>query len=111
MQDSGCSDHALQELYTTWRTAESKAHRIFEEINDNESDPRYIEAEKESNIALHEFLRKPTSSLQGVLLKLRIACHFEDYMADALDPTCTLIGPRAIVAAMHDLENVIIKSS
>jgi len=102
----GCADEVLQELYQTWRTAESKAHQIFEEIHDNESDPRYIEAEKDANIALHEFLRKPTSSLRGILLKLRVACQFEDYMADALDPTCTLIGPRAIIAAMHDLENL-----
>ncbi len=102
----GCADEVLQQLYQTWRTAESKAPQIFEEIHDNESDPRYIEAGKESNIALHAFLRKPLSSLQGILLKLRVACKFEDYMADALDPTCTLIRPRAIIAAMHDLENL-----
>jgi len=107
MKRNCCADKVLQELYNTWRNAESKAHQIFDELNDNESDPRYIEAEKESNIALHEFLRKPTSSLHGILLKLRVACQFEDYMAEALDPTCTLIGPRAIITAMHDLENIV----
>ncbi len=101
-----CSDDVLQELYRTWRRAESKAHDIYEEMNDDYNDPRCIEAERESRIKLHEFLRKPTCSLQGILLKLRVACQFEDYMADALDPTCTLIGPRAIIAAIYDLENL-----
>ena len=108
MQDSGCSDHALQELYTTWRTAESKAHRIFDQTNDDYSDLLYIEAEKQSAAALTELLRKPTSSLHGIMLKLRIACQYEDFMAEALDPACGLVAPRAIVAAMHDLENLII---
>ncbi len=107
MGGSGCADKVLLDLFNTWQAAESKAHHIFDETNDNYDDPRYIEAEKQSSIALHEFLRKPTSSLHGVLLKLRVACRFEDYMAEALDPTCTLIGPRAIIAAMHDLENLV----
>ena len=110
MKRSCCADEVLQALYHTWRTAESKAHRLFDESNDNYDDPRYIEAEKESHTAVHNFLRQPTSSVDGILLKLRVACQFEDYMADALDPTCTLIGPRAIIAAMHDLENLVIGS-
>jgi hypothetical protein len=72
------------------------------------ADPRYAEATEHSTRALMDFLCKPTSSLYGILLKLKVACHYDDYVAEALDPACNLIAPRAIVAAMHDMENLII---
>ncbi|MDE3038335.1 MAG: hypothetical protein KGJ21_07810 [Pseudomonadota bacterium] len=102
----GCADEVLQQLYQTWRIAESKAHQIFEEVNDNENDPYYIEVEKESHTALHAFLRHPTTCPHCIRLKLAVACQFEDFVSEALDPDNRLVAGRAIVAVMYDLENL-----
>jgi len=108
MRQRNSSDIAIQRLFSAWCEKECRSHYILDDVHDNMADPRYAEAAENSTKALLDFLCKPTSSLYGILLKLKVACHYDDYVAEALDPACNLIAPRAIIAAMHDMENLII---
>ena len=101
-------DIVIHRLFTAWREAEQVARTILAEVEDDMAHPRYAIAEARSTKALQDFLHRPTSSLYGILLKLKTACQYDDYVAEALDPACQLVAPRAIVAAMHDLENLLI---
>lgn len=95
-------------LFTAWCKAEFQANFVLNQVQEDMLDPRYLDAEKQAQKALWDFLCKPTSSLYGILLKLKVACHFDDYVMEALDPASRLVSPRAIVAAKHDLENIVI---
>jgi hypothetical protein len=101
-------DNISHRLFTAWCEAEQAAHIILAEVEDDMSHPRYIAAEACSTKALQHFLQRPASSLYGILLKLKIACQFEDFVAEAIDPAGQLVTPRAVVAAMYDLENLLI---
>ena len=67
-----------------WR--ESKASRLYEELGEDFTHPRYLEAEQRSRKALIAFLGQRTASLRHILFKLQIACEVEDYLADAMNP-------------------------
>ena len=98
------SDHAIHELYVAWREAEARAHRVFDEVYDDDSHPRYVEAHTDAHAMLLKLLT-PSSSLHGALIKLKIACQYEDFIKESQDLACTYIVPKAIVAALHDLES------
>lgn len=108
MQSSHFSDVPSHHLFIKWCQAEFNSNLILREVENDMTDPRYGEALNQSQRALWDFICSPTSSLYGILLKLKVACHFDDYTKDALDPGNSTIGSRAIVAALHDLENVVI---
>lgn len=99
-------DESSERLYLAWREAESRACSIYDAVHDDCSHPRFIEASKKSHELLLELL-KPCPSLHAVLSKLQVACYYEDYRTDAADPQCTAVAPRAVVSAIHDLENLI----
>lgn len=105
-QDETPSHH----LFITWCRAEFSANLVLNEVEEDMLDPRYVEAEQQSQKALWDFICNPTSSLYGILLKLKVACHYDDYVKEALDPASRLVSPRAIVSALHDLENVVISA-
>ena len=109
MQAQGKHDTSpSHHLFIQWCRAEFKANLILHQAEDDAADPQYMEATKLAQRALWDFVCTPTGSLYAILLKLKLACHFDDYTKEAIDPTCTLVSPRAIVAALHDLENVVI---
>jgi len=95
-------------LFDEWCKAESNSHFVLNQVADDMLHPSYIEAAKQSEQALWNFICNPTSSLQAILLKLKIACHFDDFSKEALDPANTMVAPRAIISALHDLENIVI---
>ena len=74
MRQRNFSDIFSHHLFAAWCAAEFEAHRMLHEVQDDMTDPRYVEAETHSKKALLDFLRKPTSSLYGILLKLKVAC-------------------------------------
>ena len=100
------SSESVRELYRAWREAEAKACRIYDEVNDDCSHPRFIEASRKAYELLRELL-KPNPSVHAVLSKLQVACYFEDYRTDAANPECTDVAPHAVVSAIHDLETLI----
>jgi hypothetical protein len=97
-------------LFDEWCKAEINSHAVLNQVADDMQHPCYIEAVKQSDKALWNFICNPTSSLQAILLKLKIACHFDDFSKEALDPANTMVAPRAIISALHDLENIVIAS-
>lgn len=97
---------SIMKLYNAWRKAEAHACEIGDVVRDDYSKPRFVEATKKSHDLLHELL-KPSSSLYGALIKLKIASYYEDYLSDVRDPECTIIAPRAVMSAIEDLESLI----
>jgi hypothetical protein len=97
---------SIMKLYNAWRKAEARACGMGDIVKDDYSQPRFADAVKKSHDLLHELL-KPSSSLYGALIKLKIASYYEDYLRDAEDPECTVIAPRAVVSAIQDLESLI----
>src|SRR5690348_15698286 len=97
----------IETLYAVWQEAEANMHKILAEVKDDELHPDFIEAALQSDEALHAFLRYPTPSIKGVLLKLKLAANYDDYMESTLDEECKLVAPRAIVAAIRDLESLL----
>ncbi len=108
MQTKDHENTPIHNLFIIWCRAEFYSNLVLNQVEDDMGDPLYVEAVGKSKRALWDFLCTPTSSLYGILLKLKVACHFDDYTKDALDPQNDLVGPRAIVSALHDLENVVI---
>lgn len=100
------STENARKLYRMWRKAEARACRIYDESNDDCNHPRFIKASQKADELLCELL-KLNPSLHAVLGKLQVACYFEDYRTDAANPHCKDIAPRAVVAAIHDLETLI----
>jgi len=94
----------IGQLYAAWQEAEANMHKVLAEVNDDELHPYFIEAALQSDEALHAFLRYPTPTIKGILLKLKVAAHYDDYMEAMMDAECKLVAPRAIVAAIRDLE-------
>ena len=101
------AENDIEQLYAAWQEAEANMHKVFAEVNDDELHPDFIEAALQSDEALHAFLRYPPPTIKGVLLKLRIAAQYDDYMEAMLDEECKLVAPRAIVAAIRDLEKLL----
>lgn len=104
--NSSSTDKGIQDLYTAWHEAELHALRVFDEIKEDYGHPRYVEAHDQAHAILLELL-KPSSSLHGALIKLKIASYFEGYLKDIEDPECTVIAPRAVMSAIQDLESLI----
>ncbi len=100
-------ERVMDDLYKIWRAEESKASRIYEEVGEDFTHPRYLEAEQRSRKALLAFLGQRTASLRHILFKLQIACDVEDYLTDAMNPACTAIAPRAVISAVQDLEGLL----
>jgi len=105
-QNSNSTDREIQKLYSAWHESELNALRIFDEVNEDYTHPRYVEAHNQSHALLLELLR-PSSSIYGALAKLRVASYCEGYLKDAQDPACTIIASRAIVSAIQDLEIIL----
>ncbi len=99
-------DASIQALYHAWWESEISACNICDAVKDDYDHPRFMEATKQSHALLLKLL-KLAPSLHGALVKLKIACYYEDYLKDAADPNCTVIAPRAVVSAMQDLESLI----
>lgn len=97
----------MDALYTNWCVAEFEADCIYEELDEDFTHPRFLEAQRHSRGLLFDFLRWRTGSLRHVLLKLQIACDCEGYLEDTLDPSCPVVAPHAIIAAATDLEAII----
>jgi hypothetical protein len=108
MNQQAFSDTPVHHLFIKWCRAEYNANLVLHEVSEDMLDQRYIEAEQQAHKALFDFICNPTRSLFGILLKLKVACQFDDYVSEALDPSSKLVSPRAIVAAKHDLESVVI---
>jgi len=100
-------DHIIERFYTDWCIAEFEADCIYDEVDEDFTHPRFLEAAQVAREALDAFLQTPTTSLHGVRLKLEIASDCEDYLTDALDPACTAVAPRAVIAATRDLEQIV----
>lgn len=100
-------DSAALGLYTAWCIEEFNANCVYDEVDEDFTHPRFLRAERKSRKALHAFLHRPTASLRCILLKLQIACDCEDYPGDILDPACMAVAPRAVMAAVSDLEMLI----
>jgi len=100
-------DHVIEELYTIWCVAEFEADCIYDEVDEDFTHPRFLEAAQVSREALNAFLQTSTASLRGILLKLQVASDCEDYLTDALDPACMAVAPRAVVAATQDLAQIV----
>ncbi|MDX2073801.1 MAG: hypothetical protein SFX19_05480 [Alphaproteobacteria bacterium] len=98
----------IHHLFIKWCRAEYHANFILNQTEDEATDPRYLEATNLAQRALWDFVCTPTSSLYGILLKLKVACQFDDYTKEAIHPDSRLISPKAIISALHDLENVVI---
>ena len=107
-QQANFTDTPSHLLFTAWCKAEFNSNLVLNQVGDDMGDPLYVDAAGKSKRALWDFICNPTSSLYGILLKLKVACHFDDYTKEALDPNCDFVGPRAVVSALHDLENVVI---
>lgn len=105
-RNSSSTDKSAQALYESWRKAEAHACEICDAVKEDYSHPRFIEASKKSHIMLLKLL-KLSPSLHGALVKLKVACYYEDYLKDIADPECTVIAPRAVVSAIQDLESLI----
>lgn len=103
-------DSIILDLYTAWCIKEFNANCIYDEVDEDFTHPRFLKADKMAKKALNAFLHKPTASLHGILLKLQVACDCEDYITDALDPACTAVAPYAVVAAVRDLEDIVVSS-
>ena len=101
-------DTPSQRLFAAWRRDEAAAESALRRAGEDLADPAYLEAEARARQALWAFLCQPTASLLGVLRKLEIACHYEDYAREALDPASRLVSPRAILAARQDLEHLVL---
>jgi hypothetical protein len=97
-------DNHVEKLFAEWREAETKMHKTLADVNDNEMHPDFIEAALQSDETLYAFLRHPAATIHAVLLKLKIAAHYDDYLDYTMDEECKLVAPRAIVAAIRDLE-------
>lgn len=93
-------------LYIAWCELEYEANCIYDEVDEDFTDPRFIEASKKSRKALDIFLRAPTVSLPSIMLKLEIACECEDFYTNAVNPDCPDVAPVAVVGAIRDLENL-----
>jgi len=102
----GKDEKIMDDLYKIWREAEAKASRIYEELGEDFTHPRFLEAEQHSRKALFAFFNQRTASLRHILLKLQIASDVEDYLTDAMNPACTTIAPRAVISAVRDLEGL-----
>lgn len=98
----------IHQLFVKWCRAEFQANLILNQADDETTNPRYQEAAEQAQRALWDFVCTPTSSLYGILLKFKVACQFDDYTKEALHPESRLISPKAIISALHDLENVVI---
>lgn len=94
----------MDALYNEWCIAEFEADCIYDELDEDFTHPRFIEANHRARDLLFKFLAHPTRSLKHVLLKIRVACDTEDYQTDAANPACRDVAPRAVVGAMLDLE-------
>jgi len=81
-----------------YREAELHALRVFDEVKEDYEHSRYVEAHGQAHAMLLALL-EPSSSLQGALIKLKIASYFEGYPKDVEDPGCTVIAPRAVMSA------------
>jgi hypothetical protein len=93
-------------LFSGWQRLDRQAQDILTQSNDDLSDSAYVEAEKRSVEALWRFLGRPTPSIQIIALKLQIACQFEDFCQEAIDPANNRVTPRAVLSALLDLRNL-----
>jgi hypothetical protein len=75
----------IHQLFTKWCRAEFQANLILNQNGDEVTDPRYLEAAEQAQRALWDFVCTPTSSLYGILLKLKVACQFDDYTTPGAD--------------------------
>jgi len=105
-QNNDSTGEKIQGLYAAWHEAELHALRVFDEVKEDYGHPRYVEAHGQAHAMLLALL-EPTSSLHGALIKLKIASYFEGYLKDVEDPECTVIAPRAVIAAIQDLESLV----
>ena len=103
----GIFDHYTHEQFVAWRIASEAEDRIAKEVNEDKNHPSYIEAQKVSDQALIRLLTSPTKLLHGTLLKLKTAAIIDGSTYDALDGENRLVAPRAIVAAIHDIEHIL----
>lgn len=97
----------IEKLYTAWCVAEFEADCIYDELEEDFTDPRVIAASERSRKLLFAFLQQRTASLRHIFLKLQVACDTEDFMADVLNPACRDITPHAVVGAMQDLSAIV----
>lgn len=67
---------SIQWLYTQWHEAETRMCEVCDTVSDDYSHPRFIKAAKKSHALLHELLRL-NPSLQGALVKLKIASYYD----------------------------------
>jgi hypothetical protein len=109
-QNNDFTDLAIQKLYSAWCEAELYACIVFEEIKEDYSHPRYVEAYNKAHAMLLKLL-KPSTSLHGALIKLKIASYFEGYLSDVENPECTTVAPQAVISAIQDLETIIASAS
>lgn len=94
----------MERLYTNWCEAEFELDCIYEELGEDFTHPRFIEAANRARDLLFIFLTQRTRSLHHIALKLQVASDVEDYLTDAANPACRDIAPRAVVGAMQDLQ-------
>lgn len=100
-------DHPMLQHYREWQTASREANKVLQSVKDDVEHPAYQKAQQEENETLYTFLTVETESLHGVLLKLKLACHYEGCVAEAIDPRNHYVASRALVAAIADLEGIL----
>ncbi len=103
----GIFDPYTHERFVEWREASEEEDRIEIAVRGNANNVLYIEAQKRTHDALISFLATPASVLHGVLLKLKAAAIIEDSISDAINSNNRLVAPRAIAAAINDIENML----
>src|SRR5262249_16370632 len=96
----------VQALFSKWEDAEAYACSICDRVKDDYSQPKFAEADAKTRKLLQQILQLQPS-LPGILAKLKVASYCEDYPRDANDPKSTIVAPRAVMAAIHDLESLI----
>lgn len=100
-------DRTVRERYAAWREADELVHD-FAEILGDAMHPLCLKARAVSDRALRDLLDYSPPSAERAWLKLKAACRFEDFVAEAADPTCGFIAPRLIVSALRDLEALLL---
>lgn len=101
------ADRTVREHYAAWREADELVHDLAENLGDA-LHPLCIKARAVSDRALRDLLESSPPSVEGAWLKLKAACRFEDFVAEAADPACGFVAPRLIVSALRDLEALIL---
>ena len=61
------------ELFDRWFAAEQRSYEILQRVNDDDTNPEFVQAMQQADKLLQNFLNCPATSLHCILSKLKVA--------------------------------------